>query len=175
MATKGKYLFLYLAVACFLGLIAIFVVDGYLGVYDTIMVTTGEREQKIEADFWMRKEAEAFPWEVHTNWGEGVSIRYELDNRQFSTYSTQVSISLWRSEQKLKDLASQTMQLAPFDKGELKGEINTEELIPGGVPQQGPSYQFSVIIERDGVKRRIIVGISPGIALKPPPIPTPIK
>jgi hypothetical protein len=39
---------LYLALACFAGLIAIFIADGYLGIYDTAYVTAGEYEQEIE-------------------------------------------------------------------------------------------------------------------------------
>jgi len=46
-----RYLFLYLTLACFFGLVAIFIVDGYIGIYDTLYITAGEREQTIEADF----------------------------------------------------------------------------------------------------------------------------
>ncbi|GAI56646.1 unnamed protein product, partial [marine sediment metagenome] len=42
-----KNLFLYLTLACFFGLIAIFIVDGYLGIYDTIYVTAGEQEERV--------------------------------------------------------------------------------------------------------------------------------
>ncbi len=45
-----KNLFLYLALACFVGLIAIFVVDGYMGIYDTVYITTGKQEYKVDAD-----------------------------------------------------------------------------------------------------------------------------
>ena len=54
MAAKRRNLFLYLTLVCFLGLIAIFIVDGYMGVYDTVYITAGEREQKIESDVWRR-------------------------------------------------------------------------------------------------------------------------
>ena len=48
MATKRRNLFLYLTIACFFGLIAIFIVDGYMGIYDILYVTTGEYEEKID-------------------------------------------------------------------------------------------------------------------------------
>ena len=54
MVRKPRRLFLYLAIACFAALVAIFVVDGYMGVYDTLYVTVGEYEQEIEADYWER-------------------------------------------------------------------------------------------------------------------------
>ena len=52
MAAKRRNLFLYLTLVCFFGLIAIFIIDGYMGIYDTVYITAGEREQKIESDVW---------------------------------------------------------------------------------------------------------------------------
>ena len=40
MAAERRNLFLYLTLACFLGIIAIFIFDGYVGIYDTIYVTS---------------------------------------------------------------------------------------------------------------------------------------
>jgi hypothetical protein len=94
MATKRRNLFLYLTLACFIGLIAIFIVDGYMGIYDTIYVTTGEREQKIEPDFWLRQE---WAWSTGVNWDEKVFFGYEVDNRQFSAYSADIEASVWHS------------------------------------------------------------------------------
>lgn len=51
MAIKRKTAHTYLALAHFLGIIAIFIVDGYMGIYDTIYATSGEYERKIEPDF----------------------------------------------------------------------------------------------------------------------------
>lgn len=51
MAIKRKTAHTYLTRAHFLGIIAIFIVDGYMGIYDTIYATSGEYERKIEPDF----------------------------------------------------------------------------------------------------------------------------
>jgi len=83
MATRRRSLFLYLALACFIGIIAIFVIDGYLGVYDALYITAGEREETIEPDFWQRED---WVWSTRVNQGERVFFRYEVDNRQFSRY-----------------------------------------------------------------------------------------
>ena len=83
-----RNLFLYLVLACFVGIIAIFVVDGYLGIYDTVNVTAGEREEKAEPDFWIRQD---WVWTIGVNWGEKTSFRYEVDNRQFSSYTAQIA------------------------------------------------------------------------------------
>jgi hypothetical protein len=53
MQLVRKNLFLCLTLACFVGLVAIFVVDGYTGIYDTIYITYGEQVQKVEPDYWL--------------------------------------------------------------------------------------------------------------------------
>lgn len=157
MATKGRNLFLYLALACFVGLIAIFIVDGYLGVYDTLYVPMGEREQKIEADQWVQWSQ----WErAEVAWGEKAFFRYEVDNRQFSTYSANIAVSVWHSQEKVRDLISQEISIAAFDKGQLEWVIDTTELLPSGIPQE-QGYEFTIIIQRGEIERKIIVYMYP--------------
>ena len=84
MATKRKSLFLYLTLACFLGLIAIFVVDGYMGVYDTFYLTTGEYEQKIGPGSWLKQD------------------RYVISNRYFSSTLAYQSINGSSSDKLIK-------------------------------------------------------------------------
>jgi len=104
-----RNLFLYLAIACFIGIIAIFITDGYIGVYDTIYVPMGERERKVEADQWQ----EWSQWEMaEIGWGDKALFRYEVDNRQFSAYSADIEVSVWHSKEKLQDLISQEISMA---------------------------------------------------------------
>lgn len=169
-----RNLFLYLTIACFIGLIAIFVVDGYLGIYDTIYITTGEQSFKVEADVWQRQYAtyapvpideEPYPEEkgvyyMPANREEKVSFRYEVDNRLFSTYKADIEASVWHSQQKVRDLISQPMSIAAFDKGELEWVIDNTELLPKDIlPEQ--SYDYTVIIKRGEIERRIVVSINP--------------
>ena len=175
MATKRRNLFLYLTLACFLGLIAIFIVDGYMGIYDTIYVTSGEREQKIEADFWLKSAKwQDNAWTTQTSRGQKVLFRYEVDNRQFPPYSTEISVSLWRSQRKLNDLVSQPMLVAPFDKEELKWEVDTEKFKVASEISPEQSYQYSVIINRGEIERRIIVNVNP-LAYPSKPVPAPVR
>ena len=156
MATKRRNLYLYLTLACFVGLIAIFVVDGYFGVYDTLYFPMGEREQKIEADQWLQWSE----WErAEVAWGEKAFFRYEVDNRQFSTYSANIAVSVWHSKEKVRDLTSQEISIPAFDKGQLEWVIDTTGLLPGGAPEQG--YEFTVIIKRGEIEREIIVYMYP--------------
>ena len=174
MATKQKNLFLYLALACFAGLIAIFIVDGYMGIYDTVFITAGEREEKIEPDFWLRQ-GRAAPagvenaYYVSANREEKVFFRYEVDNRQFSSYTADIEVSVWHSQEKVRALISQCIEVAPFSKEQLEWEVMRREKPAGITPEQ--RYEISVIIKRGELERRIILYINPEGYPKPTPAP----
>ena len=153
---------MFLTLVCFLGLIAIFIVDGYMGIYDTLEITAGEQPQTIEPDEWLRQEKFGARG-VGVNWGETASFRYEVDNRRFSRYRADIEVSLWRSQQKVGDLViPQPVSIAAFDKEQLEWSINATELFPGDSPPE-QIYEHTVIIKRGEVERKIIVYINPGI------------
>ena len=152
-----KNLFLYLTLACFFGLIAIFIVDGYLGIYDTVYVTAGEREEKVEPDFWLRQDRSYSVW---VNQDEKVFFGYEVDNRQFSSYSADTEVAVWHSQEKVYDLVSQHMQIGAFDKGQLEWVVDTAEFLPSDVPPE-QSYEFTVIINLGEIERRVILSVNP--------------
>jgi len=154
--TQRKNLYLFLTIAFFLAIIAIFVFDGYMGVYGTVTVTTQEREEVIEPDHWLRDDYGYFTW---TEEGQDIYFHYELDNRRFSTYSADVEVAVWFGEAKHSDLISQAVAIGGFDKEELTWTIDTDALRPADIPEAN-DYEFSVIIPRDGVERRIIVHVS---------------
>lgn len=169
MATKRRNLYLYLTLLCFFGLIAIFIVDGYMGVYDTVYVTAGEREQKIESDVWLRENKF---WSSGVNRGEKAFFRYEVDNRRFSGYTADIEASLWRSQEKVRDLISQPLAIDAFDKGQLEWVIDTAELVPSDAPPE-QSYEYTVIIKREQLERDVILYINPApYPLKVVPAPS---
>jgi hypothetical protein len=154
---RGK-LFLYLALACFLALIVIFIADGYMGVYDATYVTTGEREEVIETDYWLRyppSETYRVTYYVSAEWGQRVFFYYEIDNRQFSSYSTMVEASLWQENEKLLDLFSEQKTIEPFDKAVAEWTLSPDELEQ---PAVGVSSQYTVKISYGEVERNIVVG-----------------
>jgi len=166
-----KNLFLYLTLACFFGLIAIFIVDGYMGIYDTVYITAGEREEKIEPDEWLRQEKFGARG-VGVNRDEKAFFRYEVDNRRFSSYTADIEVSAWHSQQKVRDLISQQIQVAAFDKGQVEWTIDNTELLPGDIPPE-QSYEYTVIIKRGEIERKIIVYVNPATyTSKPVPVPS---
>ena len=50
MTVKHKNIFLFLALACFVGIILIFVFDGYIGVYDRLVMDNHLYLQTVEYD-----------------------------------------------------------------------------------------------------------------------------
>jgi len=168
MATKRRNLFLYLTLVCFFGLIAIFIADGYMGIYDTTYITTGEREQKIEADTWLK--SDSF-WSAGLNWEEKAFFSYEVANRRFSSYTADIEVSVWRMQEKVLDVISQPITVDSFGRGQLEWVIDTTELLPESAsPEQ--SYEFTVIIKRGEMERRIIIYINPVYPAKlVPPAP----
>ena len=162
MAKKRKNLFLYLTLACFLGLIAIFIVDGYLGVYDTIYITSGEQEEKIEPDFWLQRDG---TYSTGTNQDEKVFFKYEVDNRRFSSYSADIEVSVWHSQERVYDLLSQQLTIGAFDKGQLEWAVDTEEFVPEGTPTE-QNYQYTVVIKRGEIERKVIIYINYPVNLR---------
>ena len=160
-----KQLFFYLTLACFFGLVTIFIVDGYLGIYDTIYVTAGEREEKIEPDFWLRQSlikpvGVKNAYYVSANWEEKIFFRYEIDNRRFSSYTADIEVAVWHSQEKIYDLVSQHTQIGAFDKEQLEWALDTAQFLPSDIPPE-QSYQFTVTIKRGQIERNIIVYINP--------------
>jgi hypothetical protein len=151
-----KNIFLYLALACFLSLIAIFIFDGYMGIYDTTYVTAGEQEQVIGPDYWLQQypPGAEMTYYIGAQWGQKVFFRYEIDNRCFASYSTLVQASVWQENEKLFDLFSEEKSMGPFDTATMEWTLSTEELEP---PVAGASTQYTVKISYGEVERRIIV------------------
>jgi hypothetical protein len=154
MRPVRKNLFLYLALACFLALIVIFVADGYIGIYDTIYATAGEQQQVIEPDFWLQPSSYEYPYYVSVEWGQKVFFRYEIDNRRFSSYSTVVGASVWQESEKLIDLFSEAKTIEPFDKVSVEWTLSTEDLRQ---PVVGASNQYTVKISYGEVERNIVM------------------
>jgi hypothetical protein len=156
MAVKHRNLFLYLTLACFLGLIIIFVFDGYMGVYDNLSITAGEEEQEIEADYWLRQDRD---WSIAAMRGGKVLFRYEVDNRRFSSYRADVEVSVWHEQEKVAVLLAQPVLVDSFDKEQLEWALDVAELIPPDLPPE-ERYNFTVVIKRGEIERNIIIRVS---------------
>ena len=160
MAVKHKNLYLYLTLACFLGIILIFIFDGYMGIYDSLTIKTGEYPQTIEADQWAQQNRYGYSPSAGADWGSLAYFTYEVDNRRFSSYMADVTVSVWHSQEKVADLVEESLSVASFSKGQIEWVLDTRELVPADFPpEQG--YNLSVVINRGEIERRVIITIIP--------------
>ena len=129
MAVKRRNIFLNSAIACLIGIIAIFIFDGYLGKYDAVYVTTGEYEQEIEADYWQsQRRGFSYPFHIGAVWGDSIHFRYDIINRRFPAYSATVEASVWKSNEKVIDLFRQDISLSGFDRVTMEWLLPAEDL-----------------------------------------------
>jgi len=168
MARKQRNRFLYLTLACFFSLIAIFLFDGYMGIYDTLRITAGEFPQVVDFDTRSRQDAS---WSTSVNWGEKVFFSYEIDNRRLSTLTQEVAASLWQSQAKLRDLVIEETAIASFGTTTLEWSIDSAELVTEAEAQER-RQEYTVLITRGGLERKVIIFINPAPQLlQPLPVP----
>jgi hypothetical protein len=175
MAVKHKSLYLYLTLACFVGIILIFIFDGYMGVYDRLTMTSGEFPQVIEPDRWPEDEKYAYYSSVDVQQGGKVAFNYEVENRTFSTYSDDVEVTISHEQEQIAVLLSQPLAIASFDKGQLEWVLDTVEFVPENLSSE-QRYDLSVLIKRGDVERYILVYVrgsvypSKPVIIEPRPI-----
>lgn len=153
MVKKPKRLFLYLAIASFCGLVAIFVTDGYMGVYDTLTVTVGEHDEEIRSYYWDRED----PYDIdddttHAN----IRFSYKIDNNQLEEYSASIQSSVWQENEKIMDLFSGDVSIPQMEDATVEWTLAKED-IGYNEPFPNTTVEFIVRINRDDVEREIIV------------------
>ncbi len=161
-----RKIFLYLAIVCFVAIIAIFIVDGYMGIYDTIYITAGEWEQKVEPDVWSR---EGRTWSTGVDWGESVHFRYEIDNRLFSSYSTPIQVSVWKENNKIIDLFSEDKLIESFDKVTVEWTVDTRQLEPYQ-DSEARRQAYTVKIKTAEAERSILLDVFREVVPLQPPV-----
>jgi hypothetical protein len=156
--TKSKNRFLYLALLCFLGILTVLVADGYMGVYDTLKVRSGEFEQTFEADFWTQEFAVA---QSSAREGDVISCSYMVDNHLFNTYGAKLEVWVERNRERVRDVLSQDLSVAAFKREEITFDIDTTGLTPA---QANESLEYSVVIKRGDTERRLVIFVGGGPA-----------
>jgi hypothetical protein len=169
MTGRYKTIYLLLTVACFLGIIAIFVFDGYMGVYDTLRMDNGQFVQTITTDQWLQQEEFGSYPSVSLDRGSNMNVSYTVENHRFSAYSADVSVSLYSGVEKLDDLAAGQVTAPAFGAGELSWVLDPSRFIPANSPPE-QSYNLALVINRGGVERKVMVYIYPGVSI-PKPLP----
>jgi hypothetical protein len=167
---KSKNLYLYLALACFVGIVLIFVFDGYMGLYESLTTTDVNFPQQITEDQWQNEGRYGLPG-MSIEPGGDTNFQYVLDNRRFSAYTADIDVSLWQNQVKMADLKSETLTLGAFGKGEVDWVLNIDAYVQANAPA-GTNYNFTIVIKRGEIERRVMLYVNPTIII-PKPVPVP--
>ncbi|MGI2336173.1 MAG: hypothetical protein ACRKGH_05970 [Dehalogenimonas sp.] len=152
---KSKNRFLYLALVFFLGIIVILVVDGYLGLYDTLKLRSGEGyEQTFEADYWQEEFNYAY---FGASGGDTITGTYGIDNRGFSAYKGQLTITLEHNQQLISELLATDFTVGSFGTMEYNFTVDTAVLAP--VTSDSP-LEYTLLVKHGELERRVIFSVS---------------
>lgn len=166
---RSGYVYLSIALACFLAILCIFIVDGYLGVYDTLYITYGEYEQKVEFESQQYIEAGGTYFGGEIVAGASALYRYQIDNRTFHPCESQMTVSVWKSGNKLADLVDRQIKLARFDSTVVEWTISSDKL--NGIDTATEGYtNYTMKINFGGKERRVILGYRTRGAIVPKPV-----
>jgi hypothetical protein len=167
---KHKSIYLYLAIACFLGIVLIFIFDGYLGLYDSLSMKDINYPQKIDTEQWQQQEKFGYAPQITIESGGDIPFTYEVDNRRFTSYQATVDISLWHNQSKILDIKSATLALGAFDSQKLEWVTDFSNYIPDNLPA-GTGYNFIILVKRGDIERQVVVNIIPVIPIPKPAVP----
>ena len=174
MAVKHRNLYLYLALACFVGIILIFIFDGYMGLYDTLIMDNGQYQQKVEADQWSQPERYGYLTSTGVEQGGKIDFTYTIENHRFSEYAAAVSITLWYNDANIGTIGfipDKPTIIRAFGKAELKWSVDAAKFVPADYPAE-QNFNLTMIIKRGDIERKIMINVSPspyGIKITPPP------
>lgn len=169
-----KNIYLYLALACFLGIILIFVFDGYMGLYDTVTLVNGEMSQEISFEQWQEQERWDYLPQYSAEAGNTVVFTYTINNRRFSSYNSDIDISIWKNQEKLAQILTTKIDVGAFSHDDINWNLDTTDLVTGNFTSE--RQPFTIIIKRGNFERKIVINIySAGTNSKIIPIPVPIE
>lgn len=156
MAGKSKNIFLYLTLVCFIGIILIFVFDGYLGLYDTATITVGEVPQTIGVEQWQEQAKNNFIPPASVAYGQQANYSYEIANRRFSAYDAGIDVSLWHNQEKVDDLLTDNLHIKAFGTGKMAWTFDPSTYIPDGLPVN-TSVEYTIVIKHGDIERKLLV------------------
>lgn len=149
----GKNLYLFLAMACFLGIVLIFFFDGYVGVYDSLKADDGSYLQEVPTEIWQNPDQFRAPFSLTIGEVGSLKFTYRVDNHRFTGYTAPVVVTLEDTTGTVTELAHRTLTAGAFGNGEITWTLNGADLVPAGAA--GSTLAVEMTIQRDGVTRQI--------------------
>jgi hypothetical protein len=170
MAAKHNNLFLFLALACFAGIILIFVFDGYIGLYDKLVIDNGQYKQNVEWDEWAQQEKYGGSVGASLERGGQAEFTYTIENHRFSEYTDIIEATLWYNRVKVADLLSEKVSVPSFDKTEVKWTVRTADILPAD-SSINQNYFYNIKIKRGNLERDVNISVYVSNIIKDIPSP----
>jgi hypothetical protein len=133
-----------------------------MGLYDTLYVTAGEQTWTIGPDYWVGQRSPEPAYSISANWDERVFFRYNIDNRRFSQYATDIEVSIWHSQEKLDTLLSQPVSVGAFGKVDIEWTLYTTDYKPADLLTT-QTYDYTIIVKLGNIERRAVLYVNPGV------------
>jgi hypothetical protein len=168
--TPSRNLYLYLALACFLGIVLIFLFDGYLGLYDSLKADNGNYLQTVPTEQWQSPDRFGGPFSLSIDQNGYLTFTYGVDNRQFAGYSAPVVVTLTDATGATTEVTRQTLTAGAFGHGEVTWTLRGTDLVPAdAAPETAAMYTLS--IQRGEVARTITLYVNRNAFI--PKVPAP--
>ena len=90
---------------------------------------------------------------------------YTVENHRFSGYAADVEVSFRHNDAVIAEPVAGTLAAGAFAGAEMKWTLDADALVPADYPEE-QSYIINLLINRDGVRREVIVNVS-GLPAKP--------
>ena len=129
-AEKHRFLYLYLALACFVGILLIFVFDGYMGRYITLNMDNGRYSQLLESGWWEVEEKYAGYNSFSGERDDVFTFTLKLENRCFTSFSEPVHVSLQDVSGNGPEIFEGMLEADAFGKAEVSWKLPAADLVP---------------------------------------------
>ena len=142
---KSRTVYLYLAILCFIGILLIFVFDGYMGRIRTLEIENG-RYTQIYDEQWMENRPELWVPSFSSEPGDTITFTYTVENKLFSSYKEDFRAYMEKYPETL--YAEDVIKAGAFGSDSVTWVINTDEILP---PSYSPDTQYTFnLIMQDG-------------------------
>lgn len=168
----GRMLYLYLALACFLGIVLIFLFDGYLGVYDSVKADNGSYLQEVPVEQWQNPDRFGPSFSMGLDQTGYLNFTYKIENRRFTSYTENVVVTATDTGGETTVLVSGDVTAGAFGSAEVSWTMRGQDYVPASAPQN-TAYNVHLTITRGSVTRELSIFINRSpIVQKVIPAPT---
>ncbi len=140
--SKARLVYLYIAIACFTGIILIFVFDGYMGRVRTLEIDNGRYTQVFDEQ-WMQEQSNQWTPSFNAQPDDTITFTYTLENRVFSDIDEDFRVYLKDEPDTI--FVEDVISAGAFGTDSITWTIETNDLLPPSYTA-GNEFNFEFVI-----------------------------